>query len=174
MLTETAGLFGAVPQISDTPWRGPDLYCIIQLSCGGVDTYARCEKPVTLETFDHWEILKRLFFSDDLWLIISVALLILLQAFKMKVSIYYIKLHVHEVKAHGINGKKALSGNWEELHNETCKQCIFTCVQNNFKVYFCTQIWTNKIALLPEDICLVKNNPLTFLHNFYSLVPNQI
>ena len=135
-----------------------------------------CKVWKTSNIGDFWPLrnIKKAFFSVDLWLIISVALLILFQASKMKVCIYYIKLHVHGVKAHGISGKKALSGNWEELHNETCKQCIFTCVQNNFKVYFCTQIWTNKIALLPEDICLVKNNPLTFLHNFDSLVPNQI
>ena len=36
------------------------------------------KQPVTLESFDHLEALKVLLLSDKLWLIISVALLILL------------------------------------------------------------------------------------------------
>ena len=49
------------------------------------------KQPVTLESFGHREALKMLLLSDKLWLIISVALLILLQAFKMRV-IYIINL----------------------------------------------------------------------------------
>ena len=42
------------------------------------------------------------------------------------------------VKTYGINGKEALTGDWEELNEETfvCNVCL----QNNFKVYFCTEI----------------------------------
>ena len=36
------------------------------------------KQPVTLESFDYREALKMLLLSDELWLIISVALLILL------------------------------------------------------------------------------------------------
>ena len=47
------------------------------------------KQPVTLESFNHWETLKMLLLSDvELWQIISVALLILLQAFKRRVYIY--------------------------------------------------------------------------------------
>ena len=31
---------------------------------------------------------------------------------------YYIKLRVHEVKTYCINGKEALTGDWEELNKE--------------------------------------------------------
>ena len=33
------------------------------------------KQPVTLESFGHWEALKIIILSDELWLIISVALL---------------------------------------------------------------------------------------------------
>ena len=36
------------------------------------------KQPVTLESFDHREALKMFLLSDELWLIISVTLLILL------------------------------------------------------------------------------------------------
>ena len=45
---------------------------------------------------------------------------------------------MHEVKMYGISGKEALTGDWEELNNET-----YVCnvrLQDNFKVYFCMQI----------------------------------
>ena len=45
----------------------------------------------------------------------------------------YIKLRVHGVKTYAINGKKALTGDWEELNNET-----YVCLKNNSRVYFCT------------------------------------
>ena len=38
------------------------------------------KQPVTLESFNHQEALKIILLSDELWWIISVALLILLQA----------------------------------------------------------------------------------------------
>ena len=38
------------------------------------------KQPVTLESFNHQEALKIILLSDKLWWIISVALLILLQA----------------------------------------------------------------------------------------------
>ena len=50
------------------------------------------------------------------------------------------------VKTYGINGKEALTGDWEELNEETCVCNV--CLQNNFKVYFCTEIWTNKITYI--------------------------
>ena len=36
------------------------------------------KQPVTLENFDHWEVLKMLLLSEKLWLIASVDHLILL------------------------------------------------------------------------------------------------
>ena len=42
------------------------------------------------------------------------------------------------VKTCGIIGKDALTGDWEGLNNETYIYNI--CLQNNAKVYLCTQI----------------------------------
>ena len=62
------------------------------------------KQPVTLESFNHGEALKMLL-SDKLWLIIFVALLIFLKAFKVRV----------------LNRKnEALTGDWKELNKETC------------------------------------------------------
>ena len=33
------------------------LKCIVQVKCLGVNTYASCEKPVILDSLDHWEAL---------------------------------------------------------------------------------------------------------------------
>ena len=51
------------------------------------------KQPVTLESFNHQEALKMLLLSDELWLILYVAvvLLILLEAFKMRV--FYIHIY---------------------------------------------------------------------------------
>ena len=43
----------------------------------------------------------------------------------------------------------ALTVDWKELNKETCS--MYVCLQNNFKVYLCTQIETNKIAYI--NIC---------------------
>ena len=48
---------------------------------------------------------------------------------------YYIKFQVHWVKTYGINGKEALTGDWEELNKETCVCNVYS--QNNLKIYFC-------------------------------------
>ena len=79
-MTEMAGAIGAVSQVSDNPWLGPDWRLNqIALSKSTVRTPMQAVKqPVTLESFDHLEALKVLLLSDKLWLIISVALLILL------------------------------------------------------------------------------------------------
>ena len=51
-----------------------------RLNCRGVWPMQAVKQPVTLESFNNWEALtmELLLFSDELWLIISVALLILL------------------------------------------------------------------------------------------------
>ena len=52
---------------------------------------------------------------------------------------------MHGVKIYGIKGKEVPMGDWEEISKETCN-IYDVCLQNNFKVYFCTQIYTNKTA----------------------------
>ena len=37
-------------------------------------------------------------------------------------------------------------GDWEELNKETYVCNVYVCLQNSFKVHFCTQIQTNKIS----------------------------
>ena len=69
-MTETAGLFGVVPQVPDALNHNS--------TAGECAPMQAVKQAVTLESFDHQEPLKMLFLSDKLWLIISVALLILL------------------------------------------------------------------------------------------------
>ena len=75
-MTKTAGLFGAVLQVLDTSQRGPgrSLNLILLSNPTAVECAPMqvVKQPVTLES------LKMLLLSDELWLIISVALLILL------------------------------------------------------------------------------------------------
>ena len=88
------------------------------------------KQTVTLESFDHQEALKMLVLSDELWLYICSS------SYFVIIYVYYIKLRVHGLKTYGINGKEALTGDWEELNKKT-----FVCnVFYNFKVYFCMQI----------------------------------
>ena len=49
------------------------------------------------------------------------------------------------VKTYAINRKEALTGDWAEL-NKKAYVCN-VCLQNNFKVYFCTQISINNVYL---------------------------
>ena len=60
------------------------------------------KQPGTFESFYYREALKMFLLSDELWLIKSVALFVLLQAFKGKVTYikltYYIKRRVHGIK----------------------------------------------------------------------------
>ena len=51
---------------------------------GGCAPMQDVKQPVTLESFDHQEALKMLLLSEELWLTISVAPLILLQAFNIR------------------------------------------------------------------------------------------
>ena len=55
---------------------------------------------------------------------------------------------------YGINQREgsteALIGDWKELNTET--YVCNVCLQNSFKIHFCTQIQTTKIAYL--YICL--------------------
>ena len=74
------------------------------------------KQPVTLENFDLREA-KMFLFSDELWLIISVAIRI---CFKHS----YLTKTLTEV--------------YEELNKETYKCNV--CLQSNFKVYLSTQI----------------------------------
>ena len=53
---------------------------------------------------------------------------------------------MHEVKAYGINGKEALTGDWEELNKDIDTYIVW--LQNNVKVYFFKQIWINKLAYI--------------------------
>ena len=60
------------------------------------------KQPGTSESFYYRQALKMFLLSDELWLIKSVALFVLLQAFKGKVTYtkltYYIKRRVHGIK----------------------------------------------------------------------------
>ena len=80
------------------------------------------KQPVTLENFEHREALKMLLLLEELWLMLFVALLVLL------LYTYYVKLRVYGLKTYGINGKEALTGDWEELNKETyvCNICYKT------------------------------------------------
>ena len=42
------------------------------------------------------------------------------------------------LRTSAISGKEALTGDWEELNKET--YVWNGCLQNNFKVYFCTEV----------------------------------
>ena len=79
-MAERAGIFGTVPQVPGTPLIGPDQslnhIVLSNSTAGGVRTYAGCETTSNMESFDHREAFDLL--SDELWLITSVALLILL------------------------------------------------------------------------------------------------
>ena len=97
-MTETVGLFLAVQQVPDTPKGGPDQslnqIALFNLTVGECTPMQAVKQPV--KSFDHQEVLKMLLFSDELWLIISVAPLILSQAFKVRVLyIYNIYIYIY-------------------------------------------------------------------------------
>ena len=88
-----------------------------KLDCISNSTVEECaakqavKQPITFESFDHWEALKMLFLSDELWLIN-----LYLFSFCCKPSKYIciIKPHAHGAKTYGIKGKEALMGYWQE------------------------------------------------------------
>ena len=82
MMTKMAGLLIGVPQVSGTPYRGPDQHWIAlsNSDAGECAPVQAVKQSVTLESFNHWEASKMLLLSDELWQIISVALLILLSS----------------------------------------------------------------------------------------------
>ena len=83
------------------------------------------------------------------------------------IILYYIKTCVHGVKTYGINGKEALTGDWEELNKETCVFKVY--LQNNFKVSACkyklikllTFIWV--LTFIEVSGCHTKPTSATFL-----------
>ena len=56
-MTETAGLFGAVLQVPETLYRGPDRslnrIVLSKLTAGQCTPMQAVKKPVTLKSFDH-------------------------------------------------------------------------------------------------------------------------
>ena len=79
-MTKAAGLSGAVPQVSDSPYRGPDQsinqIVLSKSTSGECAPMQAVKQPVTLESFDHREALKMILLSHELWPIISGTLLI--------------------------------------------------------------------------------------------------
>ena len=69
-MTETVGLFGAVPQVPDTSQRGSDQslnwMALSNSAVGECVPMEAVKQPVTLESFDHHEVLKMLLFLDKL------------------------------------------------------------------------------------------------------------
>ena len=82
-MTEMTWLFRAAPQVPDTPPSkkarpNSKQEHVIQLICKECTPLQAVKQPVTLESFDHQEALKILLLSDELWLIISVSVILLL------------------------------------------------------------------------------------------------
>ena len=84
-MTEMTWLFRAAPQVPDTsppPKKkarpNSKREHIIQLICKECTPLQAVKQPVTLESFDQQQALKILLLSDELWLIISVSVILLL------------------------------------------------------------------------------------------------
>ena len=93
-MTKAPRLFGAVPQVPDTPYRAPDRSLNrIGLSNPIVRECTRMQivkQPVTLESFDYQKALKMLLLSDQLWLHICSSSYFVITFF------YYIILLLHK------------------------------------------------------------------------------
>ena len=114
--------------------------CIIQLICGGVRTYASFETTSNIGELRLSRTIKNA--SPFRWTmanyICSSSYFVENLQSKSLLYIYCLKLQVNGVKTCDINGKEALTGDWKGLNKETYVCNI--CLQNNAKVYLCTQL----------------------------------
>ena len=131
-----------------------------------------------MESFNHQEALKMLLLSGKLWLIIFVAFLILLEAFKVRVILYiymYIKPRLYGVKTYGIKGKDCKKLNKETyIFNDAMyvyKTTLrFSSTRKCKLIKLLTFIWVLKFIKVSG--CYTKPTSATFFANVIMLFFN--